>query len=146
MFGGGIVAVFAVLGLLIAVLHVIDWGHLFTQTWFITTITVVLLAMAAGTFGLFDFALPTGVYTFSPPARQRLGQLPVRHVDRRPEHAVHVRPADGPAHVLTLKLPAAAGLGVFVTIGLGMAAPYVLLTRVPRAGPPVSPGPGRGRT
>ena len=71
VFGAGIVAVFLVLGVLIAGLHVIDWGKLFQQTWFIAAITIVLLGVAAGTFGLFDVALPTGVYGFSPATTTR---------------------------------------------------------------------------
>jgi thiol:disulfide interchange protein len=140
-FGAGIVAVFAVLGVLIAGLHVIDWGKLFQQTWFIAAITAVLLAVAAGTFGLFDVALPTGVYGFSPRHDNVSGNFLFGMLT-----AVLSTPCTfGLLTALltwTLTLPAVEGSVVFVTIGLGMASPYVLLSafpelarRFPKTGP-----------
>ena len=141
VFGLGIVATFAVLGVLIAGLHVIDWGKLFQQTWFIAVITAVLLAMAAGTFGLFDLALPTGVYAYQPRHDNVSGNFLFGMLT-----AVLSTPCTfGLLTALltwALKLPTALSLLVFVTLGLGMAAPYVVLSafpelarRFPRTGP-----------
>ncbi len=96
VFGAGMVSVFAVLGVLIVVLHVIDWGGLFQQTWFIGRHH----GRAGGHGGRHVRRVRLGpaqrrVRPLAP-ARQRRGQLPVRHADRRPEHALHVRPARPP--------------------------------------------------
>ncbi len=141
VFGAGIVAVFAVLGLLIVVLHWIDWGRLFQQTWFIAAITAVLVAMAAGTFGVFDFALPAGVYAYSPRHDNVSGNFLFGMLT-----AVLSTPCTfGLLTALltfALTLPAVGGLAVFVLLGVGMAAPYVVLSafpelarRFPRTGP-----------
>ena len=141
VFGAGIVTVFLALGVLIAGLHWIDWGSLFQQTWFTAVITLVLLGAAAGTFGLFDVALPNGVYGFDPRHDNVTGNYLFGMFT-----AVLSTPCTfGLLTVLltwALKLTAPAAVGIFVVIGAGMAAPYVLLSafpevarRMPRSGP-----------
>jgi len=130
VFSAGLVFVFAVLALLIVVLHVIDWGGLFQRTWFTVAITVVLVAMAAGTFGFFDFALPSGVYALSPRHDTYTGNFLFGMLT-----AALSTPCTFGLFVAlltwALARPAVEGFAVFVTVGIGMAFPYFLLSAVP---------------
>ncbi len=140
-FSAGLVFVFAVLALLIVVLHVIDWGGLFQRTWFTVAITAVLVAMAAGTFGFFDFALPGSVYALSPRHDTYTGNFLFGMLT-----AALSTPCTFGLFVAlltwALARPAVEGFAVFVTVGVGMAAPYFVLSlfpelarRFPRTGP-----------
>ena len=102
---------------------------------------LVLLGAAAGTFGLFDVALPSGVYGFNPRHDNVTGNVLFGAFT-----AVLSTPCTfGLLTALltyTLTLSGPAAVGVFATIGLGMAAPYVVLSafpelarRFPRSGP-----------
>jgi thiol:disulfide interchange protein DsbD len=141
VFSAGLVFVFAVLAVLIFGLHKLDWGGLFQQTWFTAIITIVLLAMAAGTFGLFDLALPSGVYNLSPRHDTYTGNFLFGMLT-----AVLSTPCTFGvfAGLLTWALtqPAWIGSVVLVTVGVGMASPYFVLSlfpeaarRFPRTGP-----------
>ena len=141
VFSAGLVFVFAVLALLIVGLHVIKWGGLFQQTWFTVAITVVLLAMAAGTFGFFDFVLPSSVYSLTPRHDTYTGNFLFGMLT-----AALSTPCTFGLFVAlltwALTQPPAAGFAVFVTVGVGMAFPYFLLSafpelarRFPRTGP-----------
>src|SRR6185312_5532828 len=66
VFSIGMIATFAAFGFLIFVRHAFDWGGLFTHSWFIALIVILLLLLSASTFGLFTVALPTAVYRFTP--------------------------------------------------------------------------------
>ena len=140
-FSLGLVSIFVVLATLIVGLHWINWGGLFQQTWFTVAITAVLLAMAAGTFGLFDFVLPSGVYALAPRHDTYAGNFLFGMLT-----AFLSTPCTFGLFVAllawTLTQPAAAGFAVFIMVGVGMASPYLLLSgfpqlarRFPRTGP-----------
>ncbi len=130
VFGAGLVSVFAVLAVLIFGLHVIDWGGLFQHTWFTVAITAVLLAMAAGTFGLFDVALPAGVYNLSPRHDTVAGNFGFGILT-----AVLSTPCTFGVFAgllaWAITQPPAVGAAVLVMVGVGMASPYVVLSAVP---------------
>jgi thiol:disulfide interchange protein len=141
VFSAGIIFSFAVLALLIVVLHVIDWGGLFKQTWFTVAIVVVLAAMAAQTFGFFEVALPVGVYSWTPRHDTVTGNFLFGILT-----AALSTPCTfgifATLLVWALSQPAWVGSSLLITVGVGMAFPYFVLSgfpevarNFPRAGP-----------
>ena len=66
-FSCGLVAVFAVLGLVILLSKSlfgsqIQWGQQFSHPWFVWGVAVVLALLGLGMFGAFSVNLPTSVY------------------------------------------------------------------------------------
>jgi thiol:disulfide interchange protein len=53
-FSAGIFAVFAVLAMLVLVVHKIQWGEEYSNPWFVWSLVVVLVIMAGGMFGFFS--------------------------------------------------------------------------------------------
>ena len=87
-------------------------------------------APAAGTFGFFDFALPSGVYALSPRHDTYTGNFLFGMLT-----AALSTPCTFGLFVAlltwALARPAVEGFAVFVTVGIGMAFPYFLLSAVP---------------
>ncbi len=140
-FSAGLVASFAVLGLFVVVLKTLNWGELFTIAWFRLMIIGILLAMAIGTFGLFTVNLPASVYRFSPRHDTYLGNFLFGILT-----ALLSTPCTFGLFVGLLAWaatqPATIGVGVVITVGIGMASPYFILSafpelarRFPRTGP-----------
>jgi thiol:disulfide interchange protein len=140
-FSLGLVASFAVLGLLVVVLQVLDWGELFTIAWFRLMIIAILLAMAVGTFGVFTVNLPTAVYRFSPRHDTYVGNFLFGILT-----ALLSTPCTFGLFVGLLAFaatqPAYVGLPLVMCVGIGMALPYLILSgfpgiarRFPRTGP-----------
>jgi suppressor for copper-sensitivity B len=140
-FSAGMVASFTVLGLLIFVLHWINWGGLFQQTWFQIVIVAVLVAMAAGTYGLFSVGLPGNLYSFTPRHDTLTGNALFGVLTA----ALSTPCTFGMFFVMLtwlLSQPKWEGVVVMDAVGFGMAAPYLLLSgfpevarRFPRTGP-----------
>ena len=143
VFSLGLIATFAVFGLLIFVFHAFDWGGLFTKTWFIAFIVIVLLGMAVSTFGWFTVAVPTSLYNISPRHDTFLGNFQFGILT-----ALLSTPCTFGMFVgllaWAITQPPIIGVMILVTVGVGMASPYFLLTRCRRSqgGFPV---PGLGR-
>lgn len=139
-FSLGIVACFAVLGLLAAGLS-LQWGQLFSYAWFSVGLGVILLVMGLGMWGLFTTSLPQWVYQITPRNDTLSGSFGFGILT-----AVLSTPCTGPlfagALVWALKQPAWLSLSVFIAMGVGMALPYLILTakpgwidKLPRTGP-----------
>ena len=141
VFSLGLIATFAVFGLLIFVFKAFDWGGLFTKTWFIALIVVILLGMAVSTFGWFTVSVPTGLYSISPRHDTFLGNFEFGILT-----ALLSTPCTFGMFVgllaWALSQPAIVGVMILVTVGIGMASPYFILSalpevarRFPRTGP-----------
>jgi thiol:disulfide interchange protein DsbD len=140
-FSIGIVATFAVLAVLVIVLRSLKWGEQFSNPIFIWTITAILLVMAAGMFGAFSVRLPTAVYSVTPRHDTIWGNVAFGALS-----AVLSTPCTAPLFpgLLTWAVtqPQWLGITAVLTVGIGMALPYLLLSafpslakRVPRTGP-----------
>lgn len=141
VFGVGIIAAFAILGILIAGVRVIDWGEMFKWWWVNGLLGLIIFGMGLGMVGLFQIRLPQFVYMFNPQSDSLTGSFLMGIFV-----AILSTPCTGPligamiAGLLTLA--PWIGLTTFIAMGVGMALPYVLLTakpslldRLPRTGP-----------
>jgi thiol:disulfide interchange protein len=140
-FSLGVIAAFGTLGLLVVVLRAFTWGQLFSNPWFSTVLAVILVAMALNMFGLFTVNLPSGVYGFSPRHDTYFGNVLFGILT-----AALSTPCTFGLFVSilgwALTQPPAIGLLAVITVGVGMAFPYLLLSafpevarRFPRTGP-----------
>jgi thiol:disulfide interchange protein len=141
VFGLGIVSVFAVLSLFVLVLKTISWGEQFSNPYFAWGIVVVLLALSLWLFGALNVNLPAGAYAFTPRHDTFVGNYLWGILT-----AVLSTPCTGPLFVPVMGWaalqPQALGVTALMTVGVGMAAPYVVLSafpevarRFPRVGP-----------
>lgn len=130
VFSLGMIAVFALLGLLVLGLKLFTWGAMFSQAWFVWPLVIFLVAMSFGLFGAFTVNLPTGVYSFTPRHDTYSGNFFWGGLT-----AILATPCTAPALPVLLIWAAAqpAALGVFsmVLVGVGMALPYAILSAVP---------------
>lgn len=147
-FSLGLVATFAVFGVLIFGYRWIgfhdrpfDWGQLFTKWWFTLSIVGILFLMALGTFGAFNVGVPRGLYSISPRHDTYLGNFEFGILT-----ALLSTPCTFGMFVGLLAWaitePPAIGVLILVTVGAGMAFPYLVLSalpevarRFPRTGP-----------
>jgi thiol:disulfide interchange protein len=140
-FSAGIIATFGVLAVLVIVLRKLQWGEQFSNPIFIWTIVVILVVMAAGMFGAFALRLPTAVYNFTPRHDSVSGNFAFGALS-----AVLSTPCTAPLFpqllIWAVKVPQWLGVAAVLTVGVGMALPYVALSalpglarRVPRTGP-----------
>ncbi|MGA2441016.1 MAG: cytochrome c biogenesis protein CcdA [Tepidisphaeraceae bacterium] len=144
VFSLGLIAVFAALAVLIVALRTtlhFSWGEQFKYGWFVWPIVAILVVMALGMFGLFEIVLPDSVYSLAPRHDSVSGNLVFGILA-----AVLSTPCTAPMFAGLLAWaaaqPVALGVAVVVTVGVGMALPYLILSafpnlarRVPRTGP-----------
>lgn len=139
-FSAGLIAVFAALGIFIF-LGGQQWGFLFQSKIFVFGMSAVLVAMALGQWGLFTFRLPLGAYTYEPRHDTHSGSFMFGAFT-----ALLSTPCTASFFPLLLLWAAAQpkliGISLLVTVGVGMALPYFVLScfpelarRVPRTGP-----------
>jgi thiol:disulfide interchange protein len=141
IFSLGIIAVFAALAVLMLPLKLIIWSELPSKPWFIWTIVIILLTMGLGMFGAFTVSLPASVYSIAPRHDTYTGNFLFGMLA-----AVLATPCTAPLLPTLLawaaSQPVVQGIGAMLTVGVGMAAPYVVLSafpqlarRFPRSGP-----------
>jgi thiol:disulfide interchange protein DsbD len=132
VFSAGLIASFGVLAILIVALRVINWGGLFQETWFTIAIVIVLGVMAFSLFGFFTVNLPGGLYRFTPRHDTYTGNFLFGVLT-----AALSTPCTFGMFVglLTwaLSQPASIGVGLIMTVGVGMAFPYFVLSAFPEA-------------
>jgi len=141
VFSLGIVTTFAALALLVLVYRKLEWGQLFGNPYFTIAVIVILLAMALQTFGTFEVILPQAVYRYTPSHETVLGNY---------FFGIFTAVLSTPCTFgmfLSLLITAASqpglvGVMLLMTVGLGMAAPYLILSAfpgvakdLPRSGP-----------
>lgn len=140
VFSLGLISTFAVFGILIFAYHW-DWGQLFTKWWFTLFIVLALLVFAISTFGAFAVNVPRGLYNISPNHKTYLGNFEFGILT-----ALLSTPCTFGIFVgllaWAITQPPGVGVGILITVGVGMAAPYFVLSalpelarRLPRAGP-----------
>ena len=139
VFSAGLLAVFAVLGVLV-IIRGQAWGQLFANAWFVWSIVAILIVMAAGQLGAFSLVLPQAIYSAVPGHSSWTGNFLFGGFT-----AILSTPCTAPMFVglllWTAGQPTWVGLTTLQCVGLGMASPYLLLAgfpelarRVPRAG------------
>jgi len=141
-FAGGIVVVFLALAAL-AVNLKLGWGEQFQSQQFLVVMIAVVFAFSLSMFGVFDLGVPAGVGGLaSGPPREGLGDAFFKGMLA----TVLATPCSGPflgsTLTWTLLQPPIIVFSVFLSLGLGMALPYVVLTAnpallrlVPKPGP-----------
>jgi thiol:disulfide interchange protein len=141
VFSLGLIASFAAFGILLFVFQKFRWGELFQKLWFRGLIVSLLLAMAVSTFGFFTVNLPTAVYRVTPRHDTYAGNFLFGIFT-----ALLSTPCTFGMFVgllaWALTQPAVVGTALLVTVGAGMAFPYLVLSafpelarRFPRTGP-----------
>jgi thiol:disulfide interchange protein DsbD len=130
VFSAGILAAFAVLALLLFVFKSLTWGEQFSRPWFVWSIVVILVVMALGMFGTFTFILPTKVYSFVPSHQTITGNFLFGVLA-----TILSTPCTAPMFVGLLiwagGQPQSIAIGLVMTVGLGMAFPYLVLSALP---------------
>ena len=131
-YAAGVVGSFVVLGGCIAALRVAGqqagWGFQFQSTGFVITICLLLFAVALNLLGVFNIGMRLGSLGNALPAHMGdflTGVLAV--VLASPCTA----PFMGAAVAGALAASPATGLLIFASLGLGLAAPYLLLAAMP---------------
>ena len=137
----GIAIIFAVLGL-ISGLAGKQWGFLFQNPWFVITITVIILAMAASMFGAFEITIPAGLMNSLGKSREGVVGAFIMGL------TVGVVIAPCAAGIIIGLVGLVAKLGIvakgtllFFVLGLGLGLPYLilatfsgLLNKIPQSG------------
>ncbi len=130
VFSAGILAAFAVLAMLLFVFKSLTWGEQFSRPWFVWSIVAILILMALGMFGAFTFILPTRVYSFVPSHQTVTGNFLFGILA-----TILSTPCTAPMFVGLLLWaagqPQSIAVALVMTVGLGMAFPYLLLSALP---------------
>lgn len=138
-FAAGIMAVFIALAVVMSIFK-LSWGQQFQSDTFKLILVMVVFVLGLSMFGLFEITLPSNVSNITVVRKGYLGAFlmgMLATVLATPCGA----PLLGPVLFWSLSKPVMITVVVFIVIGVGMAAPYVLLTafpqlmnRLPRAG------------
>lgn len=130
-FGAGIIAVFLILGGLAAFAG-LGWGQQFQHEWFLVVMILVVFLFALSLFDVFEISLP-----------QSVGNLDGRRSGAGYGDAfwkgmlatILATPCSGPflgsTLVWAMRQPAAIILGIFLSMGVGMALPHIVLNAFP---------------
>jgi thiol:disulfide interchange protein DsbD len=102
------------------------WGFQFQSPIFVALIAWVIFALSLNLAGLFTLSAPAA-----------LGRIPAQHSISTGALAVIVAtpcsaPFMGSAVAAALAAPPIMALGIFLSLGLGLAAPFLLLASIPR--------------
>ena len=137
----GIAIVFSILGL-ISGLAGKQWGFLFQNPWFVITISLIILAMAASMFGAFEITVPSSLMNRFGGAREGVVGAFIMGL------TVGVVIAPCAAGIIIGLVGLVAKLGIvakgtllFFIMGLGLGVPYLilatfsgLLNKIPKSG------------
>jgi len=133
-FGLGIIALFAVLGVLIVGLisgiNQLDWGGLWSFWWITGPVGLIIAVMGLGMLGMFTMQLPNVVYMFNPQSDSLTGSF-LMGVFAGLLSTPCTGPLVGAMIAWALSQPAWLSFTSFIAMGIGMAFPYFLLTAKP---------------
>ncbi|MDR2127653.1 MAG: thioredoxin family protein [Burkholderiaceae bacterium] len=145
-YSAGVVLSFVALGALLLLLRAaggqLGWGFQLQSPWVVAALAALFTVLGLNLAGLFEFGrwLPTGVASLQ--ARHPAADALLSGVLAVAIASPCTAPFMGASVGLTIALPAAQALGVFVALGVGMALPYALAAWIPqvarclpRAGP-----------
>jgi thiol:disulfide interchange protein DsbD len=131
-FAAGIFAVFLVLAAL-ASFAGYNWGELFQKQSFLITMIGLVFAMSLSLFGVFQLPIPHFATNTTETSAQRSGYLESFYKGTLATFLA--TPCSGPllggAMAWTLRQPPTQIFTVFSCLGLGMAAPYVVMSFFP---------------
>jgi thiol:disulfide interchange protein len=140
-FSIGILAIFAVLAVLILVTGQVTWGQQFSNPYFVWTIVAILLVAGLWLMGLVPMRLPTFIYNVETREDTAVGNVAFGALT-----AILSTPCTAPLFAPLLlwakTQPNYVGVPAMLTVGLGMAFPYLILSafpqlarKMPQAGP-----------
>jgi thiol:disulfide interchange protein DsbD len=132
VFSAGLIASFVVLAIFVVGLQRFNWGQWFENFWFTITIVAVLLLMTLSTFGLFYINVPNSIASLSPRHDTYVGNFLFGILTA----ALSTPCTFGMFVALlawALKAPHLVGVLSIVTVGVGMAFPYLVLSAIPEA-------------
>ena len=139
---GGLLGFWLAIGLLLVGLRQFNAvNQLFQYAWFTIGVGVFIAVMGVGMLGVFTVQLPRWVYAVNPTQETVTGSLLYGVMT-----AILATPCAGPfmgfAIAWATQVSPLLTLGIFVLVGLGMAAPYLVLAafpqltqKIPRTGP-----------
>ncbi len=143
----GVLAGFAILAAALITLKVagaaIGWGIQFQEPWFLAAMTMVMTLFAANLWGWLEINPPRGVFAIvgTARARSRRGNAFLAGLFASLLAASCSAPFVGTAVGFALARGPVEVAGIFLALGLGLAAPYLLGAAVPRLVVRL-PGPG----
>ncbi len=130
LFSAGILVSFAALAML-ASFAGYNWGELFQQQWFLIAMITIIFAMALSLFGVFTFNVPS----FAARTTAQVGNPYLDSFLKGLLATLLATPCSGPFLGGTLAWamlqPPYIIFTVFMSIGVGMALPYMVLTLRP---------------
>jgi thiol:disulfide interchange protein len=132
-FSLGLISVFLILATL-AVFFRLSWGEQFTHTWFKVTVTGIVFAMALSFLGVWEIPMPGFVGRgASNDLQDREG--PMGAFFKGVFTTILSTPCSGPllgtVFSLVLSQPVYVSYLLFLSIGVGMASPYLLIGAFP---------------
>jgi thiol:disulfide interchange protein len=130
VFAGGMIGVFALLGVAIFPLTLFKWGELFMYGWFVWPMVILLTIMALGLFGIFNVNLPIKIYSFTPRHDTIAGNFfwgALTAVLATPCTA----PLLPPLMIWAAQQPSLVAVLTMTCVGVGMSLPYVILSALP---------------
>lgn len=141
VFALGVVLFFFILSVPIFILKQLTWGEQFSNPYVVWFIVVLLVIFAAGMFGAFTVNLPTGVYAFTPRHDTYSGNI-LFGLFTALLATPCTAPMLPPLMAWASLQPAVIAVSAMVMVGVGMAAPYFILSafpnlarKMPRTGP-----------
>ena len=138
-FAAGIVVSFLVLGIVVVALREagssLGWGFQLQSPWAVASLAALFLVLALNLLGAYEVALPAVGGGSAEQARATRRSARASAFLSGTLAAIVASPCTAPfmgaALGYALVQESAGALGIFAAIGLGMALPYVLLTRSP---------------
>jgi thiol:disulfide interchange protein len=141
IFSLGVIAFFGILAQLVVVSRALQWGQLFSKGWFVWPVVIILLALAAQMFGLFEIILPEKVYSVNL-THETVGGNFIFGMFTALLSSPCVAPMFAGILAWALAQPTRVGVSAFLMVGVGMALPYLILSAfpslvkwIPRTGP-----------
>ncbi|MFH1922981.1 MAG: thioredoxin family protein [Planctomycetota bacterium] len=132
-YSAGLMLVFLILATLSASFS-LAWGEQFTYTWFKVTLTALVFVMALSFLGVWEIPIP-GFVGSSAAGQLQVKEGAVGAFFKGVFTTILATPCTGPflgyVFGFTLKQPAHVSYLIFSTVGLGMAAPYLIVGALP---------------
>lgn len=130
VFSGGILLVFAALAVVMSGFQVL-YGQQFQSDAFKLAMLLIVYVMALSMFGIFEVVIPGRISNIAVVKEGYAGALGMGVLATLLATPCSA-PLLGPVLAWSLSRPAGITVAVFLVVGVGMAAPYVLLTAFPK--------------
>jgi thiol:disulfide interchange protein len=130
VFSLGVIAFFGILAQLVVVSRALQWGQLFSKGWFVWPVVIILLALTAQMFGLFEIILPQKAYSVNLTHETAVGNF-IFGMFTALLSSPCVAPMFAGILAWALAQPTKVGVSAFLMVGVGMALPYLILSAFP---------------